>query len=161
MERLILPCKVSLFTLRRDLYHVVKSHWHGANGFTSTPKESVLLILSPSVGLQPVNIESNSKHANPYTSEENQKIQSGVLARRMKHRGDATAKFQSRFRRERKTTDNIVILRQISFLYLYKYTFLSVGVQDGVIAYYQANINLGKEVTNSKYLYTCKTSLTY
>jgi hypothetical protein len=48
-----------------------------ADGFTSPPKERVLLIFialknpSPSAGFEPANLESNGKHANHYTIEAN------------------------------------------------------------------------------------------
>jgi hypothetical protein len=50
---------------------------HGADGFTSSTKQRVLRIfvalknLSPSVGFEPANFGSNSKHANHYTTEDN------------------------------------------------------------------------------------------
>jgi hypothetical protein len=48
---------------------------HGADDFTSPPKENTLRIFigfknpSPSAGFEPANIGSNCKHANNYTAE--------------------------------------------------------------------------------------------
>jgi hypothetical protein len=49
---------------------------HGANGFTSPPKEGVLRIFialknpSPSAGFEPTDLGANGKHANHYTTED-------------------------------------------------------------------------------------------
>jgi hypothetical protein len=44
--------------------------WHGADGFTSPPKEGVLRIVSPSALFEPSNLRSICKHANHYTTED-------------------------------------------------------------------------------------------
>jgi hypothetical protein len=62
-------------------FHISKGYltrykllYHGADGFTSPPKEGVLRIFvavknqSPSDGFEPVNIGPNIKHANHYTT---------------------------------------------------------------------------------------------
>jgi hypothetical protein len=42
---------------------------HGANGFTSLPKEGVLRIFIASAGFEPVSLGLNGKYANHYTTE--------------------------------------------------------------------------------------------
>jgi hypothetical protein len=61
-ERWILPCEVFLFLLANDVSVCRKSLQHGASGFTSAPKEGVLLKSialknpSPWPGLNPQNL---------------------------------------------------------------------------------------------------------
>jgi hypothetical protein len=55
---------------------------HGANSFTSPPKEGILRIFivfknSPLAGFEPMNLESSGKHTNCYTTEDDQSPHTG------------------------------------------------------------------------------------
>jgi hypothetical protein len=71
------------FCLKMYLFHTLmgslthrKILWHGADGFTSPPKEGVLRNFialknpSPSAGFNPVNVWSNGKQENHYITED-------------------------------------------------------------------------------------------
>jgi hypothetical protein len=69
LRGIFFPTSKGSFTCRKILRH-------GADGFTSPPREGVLRIFialknpSPSAGFEPANLESNIKHANHYATED-------------------------------------------------------------------------------------------
>jgi hypothetical protein len=58
---------LSLWDFKRSLT-CHKILWHGTSGFTSHPKEGVLLIFITLAGFKPATFGSSAKHANHYTT---------------------------------------------------------------------------------------------